>query len=644
MNVPFNNKITMLSYENSGLNSPLDAIYNFQSTIVPRVRMNKGQPFIIANINNPTEHLRVGILTDTNTNTLKFRLSTPSQDFVTPGTIDNSQNYLFFDYNKVIQMSLVSYFDKPLSEFTYLFGDTPKLYTDRGLYRLPLTQLNEDMEYIVVSKETSQMYRGKFSHMVNTSTTNGGLFEFKIDKLPFIVKIVVNDTTCNFYLDNPSSLNRLSKTSLLNHDTTKLNVDNSRYINKQRTIRWIKSSSRNRSTTTKQENCITILLIAHGSVDKNLKIDENLMKNVNISLMGGGAGIYGIGGIFKGSHIVVDNIDDTSKKYTIPGDRSRSAMSIDMISRIYPDLLDKYYPIQKRCSDQFISIFEDIVDYLKTLYNVFGITFPKQGEYGVNDRGISMSLVKQRRNPFSIFTSFNEKVLKFYPRKEDIGDLSFGITILQSSKWNDFDYTLAGMSLKGGNPKNANLTEWSQNKVRNYWAQRILTNTASLDETWRRYYMEIYKTLSTPLNPNGKYEKRDVTMSQIIELFKDGMGFTNVNIIDYSCNSCVTPLTTLERGLIDVVGSHPTMKLHREIKNYVRSEMKNPEQVIRDIANPTTQQIVEIVGEKAKSTSYKKNNTQGSSIKSTMRAKSFGGKNKNKGKNKNSRRRKMKKN
>ena len=646
MNVPFNNKITRLSYENSGLDSPEGVIYNFQSAIVPRERMNHGQPFIIADINNPTDNLRVGLL---NKNNLSFRLFQPSHAFITP-VIENPENYLFFDYNKVMQMTMVSYPDEPLSKFTYLLGDAPILYSNRGLHPIPLIQLNDDTEYIVVSKETSQMYRGKCSHMVN----NGALFEFKIDKLPFIVKVVVNDLSCEFYTNNTTSLVRLSNISLLNRDRASLKVDNARYVNKQKTMRWVKSSSRNRSRT-KQESCVTILLIAHGTIYKNLKIDRKLMKNVNISLMAGGAGIYGLGGNFRNSHVVIDNIHYTTKKYTIPGYKSRTDMSIDMISKIYPDLLEKYYPVKTKCSTQFFSMFENIVDYLKVFYPLVGInTFPRQGEFGENDDGIDMSLVKQRRNSFSIFTSFNDKILQFYPDKyqncletvtrkddcvliepEDNRELSFGISILQSSDPYDFNYTLAGMSVNGESYKHANLTNWSQDHVRNNWRNKLVANTALLSKPWRDYYMELYNTISTPLDPNGMYEDADtketITMSEVIDLFKEGMGFTHVNIIDYSCNSCTTPLSNLKLGLIDVVGSHPTMKLHRTMKNYVRSNMKNPERVIMDITNPSTQQIIEIVGEKAKSTSYGKK-IHRSSIKNTRRVKSFGGK-KNKSKN-----------
>jgi hypothetical protein len=554
-----------------------------------------------------------------------------------------------------MSMTVVSYLDEPLSKFTYLFGDAPILHSNRGLHQLTTRQLIEDTEYIIVSNETSQMYRGKYIHKVDTSSNSGALFEFKLDKLPFFVKIVLSDTSCNFYLNKEASLNRLSQISFIDQERMSLNVDNGRLVNKQKTLRKVRSSLRSRSTTKKPESCITILIVAHGIMDKNLKIDRNLLKNVNISLMGGGSDIYGLGGNYRGSHVVVNNIDDDKIKYTIPGDRNRSNMSIDMISRIYPYLLDKYNPIKKKCSEQYFSIFEEITNYLKQFYNLVGIhTFPKHGEYGEDGNEIVFSSVRQHRNPFSIFTSFNEKKLYFQPNPyqnciesntitkkedcvliepEDKRELSFGITILQSSELFDFNYTLAGMSVNGKNYRNANLTDWTQDSVRYHWAQNILVNTALLPKAYTDYYMGIYNIISKPLNPNGMYDdidnKKGVTLTQVIELFKEGMGFTNVNIIDYSCNWCRTPLTNMKRAVVDVVGSHPSMKLYRKIKNDVRSSMKNPEHFMMDITNPSTQQIIEIVGEKAKTTSYGKK-TKKSSIKKTVRGKSFGGKNKTK--------------
>jgi hypothetical protein len=651
MNVPFNNKITGLSYENSGLNNPVGSLYDFQSTIVPLEELKPVQPYIIANINNPGENIRVGILT--NKANLTFRLSPTSEQFVTP-VIDNKEYYIFFNYTKIIPMSVISYLDEPLSKFTYLLGDAPILYNNRGLHQLTTRQLREDIEYIIVSKETSQMYRGKYIQMIDTTSNNGALFEFKLTKLPFFVKIVLNDSSCKFYIDKGVSFNRLSQISLLNRERSTLNVDNGRLVNKQKTLRWVKSSSRNRSTT-KPESCITILIVAHAFMDKDLTIDRNLMKNVNISLMGGGSDIYGLGGNYRGSHVVVNNIDDDKIKYTIPGDKQRSGMSIDMISRIYPYLLDKYYPIKRKCSEQFFSMFEEITNYLKQFYKLVGIhTFPKHGEYGEDGSNVDFSMVKQHRNPFSIFTSFNEKILHFQPnpyqnclesetvtRKEncvlkepeDTRELSFGITMLQSSNPADFTYTLSGMSVNGKNYKNAILTDWTQDDVRNHWTQTILVNTALLPKSVTDYYMGIYNIISRPLDPDGMYDdtsnKTGVTLSQVIELFKYGMGFTNVNIIDYSCNSCRSQLTHMKRALVDVVGSHPSMKLYRKIKNEVRSSMKNPERAVMDIMNPSTQQIVEIVGEKAKTSSYGKR-TKKSSIKNTKRGKSFGGKNKTK--------------
>lgn len=650
MNVPFNNKITKLSYENSGLDSPIGSLYDFQSAIVPRDELKPVQPYIIANINNPSENLRVGILT--NKANLTFRLSPPSLPFDRP-LVENQEDYIFFNYNQIMSMTVVSYLDEPLSKFTYLFDDAPILHNNRVLQQKTTRQLLEDTEYIIVSKETSQMYRGKYIHMVDTSSNRGALFEFKLDKLPFFVKIVLSDTSCNFYLNKEASLNRLSQISFIDQERMSLNVDNGRLVNKQRTLRKVRSSLRSRSTTKKPESCITILIVAHGIMDKKLKIDENLMRNVNISLMAGGSDIYGLGGNYHGSHVIVNNIDNDEMKYTITGDRDKTTMSIDMISRIYPYLLDKYNSIKKKCSEQFY-IFQEITNYLKQLYKLFGIhTFPKQGEFGPNDMGLrDLSLMRQRRIPFTNVTSFNDKKLYFQPnpyqncrgygtitRKEDCvllepqekRELSYGITILQSSDPSDENYTLAGISKNGEDYRNATLTDWTQDQVRLYWAQNLVLNTGLLSQNLFEYYMNIYDIMSTPIDPNGIYDyttkKRYVTLTQVIELFKYGMGFTNVNIIDYSCNSCSSPLTNMKRALIDVNASHPTMKLYREIKNEARNRIEDPEeykQFMMNITNPSTQQIIEIVGEKAKSTSYDKMK------KKSMRGKSFGGKNKTK--------------
>jgi hypothetical protein len=266
-----------------------------------------------------------------------------------------------------------------------------------------------------------------------------------------------------------------------------------------------------------------------------------------------------------------------------------------------------------------------------------------------------LSLIRPRRIPFTNVTAFNEKKLYFEPnpyqncrgygtitRKEDCvllepeerRQLSFGITILQSSDPFDENYTLAGISKKSGEYRNATLTDWTQDEVRLYWAQNLVLNTALLPQKLIDYYMNIYDIISKPIDPNGIYDdttkKRYVTLSQVIELFKNGMGFTHVNIIDYSCNSCSTPLSNMKRAVIDVHASHPSMNLYRKIKNEVRNSIEDPEeykQFMENITNPSTQQIIEIVGEKAKTSSHGKR-VKKSSIKKSRRGKSFGGKKK----------------
>lgn len=660
-NIAFNKKITELSYENSGLDIPVGSIYDFQDArayLEPKPNTNimtKGQPYIIANINNPSENLRVGILT--NIANLSFMLLPPSRPFATP-IKENPQNYIFYNYLQLFQIITRGHSRESISRFNYLLGYVPKLYNNQGLHEVKLNHLQEGTEYIIVNKETMDMYRCKFLHIVDTIENKGGLFEFELNKLPFNVKIIINNNSFNFYLNVRTSLNRLSEISMLKRDRTSLNVNNGMLINRKKTLRWVESQSR-QHTDTNNESCVTILIVAHGIMYKNVKINKSIMKGVNISLMGGGSDIYGLGGNINTHHVIIPSIIDNGKtNYTVTGNKARSDMSIDLISQIYPALLDKYYPtgqMEKKCSRSFFRIFKNIISYLKTFYKAVGIhTFPKQGEYGEDGKIITSydeKTIRQRRNSFSIFTSFNEKILYFSPSQyqncinsntitkkedcvlvepEDNRELSFGISMLQSSNPSDFEYTLAGISKNSRNYKSANLTNWRHSEVRDYWASKLLENT-ELFPVWERdHYFALYDRISRPLDPDGIYDDRtnlpSIELSQLIELFKVGMGFSHINIIDYSCNTCKIQLSDLNRSLIDVVGSHPVMKLHRETKNRIRTTMKNPEKVIMSLKNPTIEQITSIVGKKAKSTSYGK--TVKNAKKTSTRRKSLGGKNK----------------
>jgi hypothetical protein len=648
MNVAFNKKITEFSYQNSGLNVPIGSLYNFQSAIVSRDEMKQMQPYIIANIHNSDENLRVGLLTSVAN--LTFRLLPPSIPFIRP-IKDFQDDYIFYNYLQVLQIITADHKSEPLSKFAYLLGDAPKLYSVYGLREVKFNHLQENVEYIIVDNETMDMYRCKFIYFADTGVSKGPVFEFELDKLPFKINIIIKNISFSFYLNTQVSLNRLSEVSMMRNNISSLNVDNGMMVNRQKTLRWVERQSRKQSMT-KRESCVTILIVAHGFMYKNVKMDRAVMKNVNISLMGGGSAIYGLGGNIIDPYVSIPSIDgNDGSNYTVTGNRRRTEMSIDLISQIYPSLLNKYNEVNdKKCSKQFFSIFKDIVSYLKTFYSATGIyTFPKQGD----DR----AYYKERRKPFSIFTTFNEKILYFLPnpyencvnseikKKEDCvliepenkRELSFGLSMLQSSDPTDFDYTLAGISVNGGNYKTANLTNWNQHDVRDYWASKLLENTSTLSNKEQEYYFNLYNIISHPLDPVGTYDERTnvqgIELSQLIKLFKVGMGFTHVNIIDYSCNSCESYLSDLNRSVIDVVGSHPTMKLHREIKTKIRSTMKNPERVIMSLKNPSTQQIIKILGEKAKSTSYDKypKGTRGRTIK----RKSYGGKIKNKNRNKN---------
>jgi hypothetical protein len=58
-----------------------------------------------------------------------------------------------------------------------------------------------------------------------------------------------------------------------------------------------------------------------------------------------------------------------------------------------------------------------------------------------------------------------------------------------------------------------------------------------------------------------------VLLSEVITLLKKGYGFTNINIIDFSCSTCKTLASNWTRITSDVRGSHPYMKKYRSYKN-----------------------------------------------------------------------------
>jgi len=116
----------------------------------------------------------------------------------------------------------------------------------------------------------------------------------------------------------------------------------------------------------------------------------------------------------------------------------------------------------------------------------------------------------------------------------------------------------------------------------------------------------LYKIISTKLKPNSLYEKghgtdANILLSDLLSLLKNGLGFTNINILDYSCNECVSPISHLRRSVEDTIISNPHIDEFRKIRTSVR---KRPGGIKEwnTIKDPTFFKVTDVVG-KAKSDS-----------------------------------------
>ena len=346
--------------------------------------------------------------------------------------------------------------------------------------------------------------------------------------------------------------------------------------------------------------------MSHGYTDQTKRVDKKLLNNVEISLMGGGIGIYGIMGITKARPIRMYDIHDKNKIYTLKGYRTFNETVLDLISQVFPDLLEKYDIafLDETCNKEFFKVFSDIVAYVKTFFDSIGHKyFPKQGEF------VPDGVTQQRRNSFIKHNSLNEKMFQFFPNpyeycvnpalrekcefKDNVfRQLSYGLHILQSSDPDDFPYSLAGISMGYGDYKSSNLNYWKETRVKDYWRKKLEKNTQHLIPRISTKLMNIYDRLSVGLNPHGLYNKNPgklVSLSEIITLFKIGFGFTSVNILDFSCNECIGKLPSdVSRAITDEMGSNSYLKKWREAKKYFTQEEW------KKIDNPSFQDIVNV--------------------------------------------------
>lgn len=428
-----------------------------------------------------------------------------------------------------------------------------------------------------------------------------------LDKTLFLKTVLTHSKSLN--VERIKSSHSKIRGSTVKH--TDLSISQYKDPRMSRTRRMVQSKYN--PSIKEPEKCITILIKAHGYVSPNKSIDKSLTKNVHISTMGGGVYIDGLGFFINYPIDPIPNKYDRSIMYDIQSNVYSTNASMELIYRAYPYLI-KYHKWSGSgdCSDKFYSIFKDLVYYIKQFHTNIGLSkFPLHDD--VKTKNIKD--IRKRRESFAIFNSFTEKSFILGPKPYDYcmkktedgcqelfpehkRELDFGITMLQSSDPEDQPYTVAGMSINNGNYKTANLRDWTQDEVRNYWREKIENrrdiNKGSTDE-----YLDLYEHISTPLDPEGLYteysSRREITLSRLLLLFKNGFGFTNINIIDISCNSCKKKISDLKRGVLDVIHSDPQIKEIRDLRDIVNdaSEWKR-------IKSPSFNKIVNVIG-KAKS-------------------------------------------
>jgi uncharacterized protein YjbI with pentapeptide repeats len=367
------------------------------------------------------------------------------------------------------------------------------------------------------------------------------------------------------------------------------------------------------SSITKPENCITILIVAHGGVYPNKSIDPNLMANVHLSEMAGGIHINGLFGVVTKPIKPVVNKYDDKIIYTIDSNRATADASLDILYKTYPYLLEKYNLLEgAKCAETFYSIFQDIVYYIKGFYTSIGyVHFPKRIDYEFNSKNY-----RKYRESFSVFDTYQEKSFSFIPEPyefcmtktkngcsklipERARQLTYGITMLQSSVSEDQPYTLAGMSLDGSEYKNAILSNWKRDTERDYWRQKI-ENRRYINGDTTDYYLLLYDKISNPLDPEGLYNQPDnnktsILLSQLLRLLKIGMGFTNINIIDYSCNECDYEISNFKRAAIDTKNSNLRLKEYRKLRTTVKNRPDGDNEW-DNITKPPFYKIVQYIG------------------------------------------------
>jgi uncharacterized protein YjbI with pentapeptide repeats len=496
--------------------------------------------------------------------------------------------------------------------------------TNARLHSVDLTKANligANLTNVDLSKAIAREVNLRNANLTNADLTNANFASANLRDANLTNVILKNTIFLSANLEGTSlTLKQIakSKSKIKNAKMSRTEMSISQYnqpsyTRTKKMVRVFNNKTPRSRNSLKSKKCITILIVAHGDVFPNTNIGSNLLDNVHISQMAGGIDINGLfGGIIKPIKPIINKYDDNIV-YNISTNRATADASIDLMYQTYPYLLERYNLLkEKNCSKAFYSIFQDIVYYIKKFYADAGYTdFPTRSDYELYGKDY-----KKRRESFRIFNSYQEKSFSFIPNPyefcmtrtingckklapERARQLTYGITMLQSSDPEDQPYTLAGISLENGDYKNAILSNWKQDVVRDYWRQKI-ESRRSINREKTDEYLHLYTLISTPLDPEGLYidpddSKTSILLSNLLTLLKNGMGFTNINIIDYSCNECETSISHFKRAAIDVKNSVPELEEYRAVRTSVRNRPRGVKEW-NTIINPQFSKIVDVIG------------------------------------------------
>lgn len=316
-------------------------------------------------------------------------------------------------------------------------------------------------------------------------------------------------------------------------------------------------------------NCVTIYIQAHGFILTGKYISPDISSHSQILSFTGGIGRSGImkrncQGVDinppEGIDIPVIHIDGAQL----------DVMALSYAQQVYTHI-NENPTIDENTKSQMS--FDAVVRGMPEVYSNCGVVrfpHPKTNTRQIHD------------DPFVVIPALQDKLYQMYPKEhEDCVNSSecrrnadecelldkskqicpyYGVCMVYSTNPEDIPYTLAGEQSQDGNDIIVNLnseeshyegtTEYWENKINRHWENKITeemtTTTKKRLEGERDKIIRLYRKMTlilesyTPTSQKIIMEEKlpEIKLSEILEIFINGMGYDKINIIDPSCDTC----------------------------------------------------------------------------------------------------------